>query len=140
MEHGENEAREQSADVEVHAPDYWVEVFDMLNPYRYNVFSLSIFCQIPLLISISIFSRIILLMSIFSKMTLSISIFSKSVDISIIDMAYRYLEHPYCRVIARFRMLLDHPGVQVVQSYVDQKPQPVDREGCNKVDAMELMQ
>ena len=33
--------------------------------------------------------------SIFSRMVISISIFSKSVDISIIDMAYRYIEHPY---------------------------------------------
>ena len=40
-------------------------------------------------ISISIFFRIALSISI------SISIFFKSVDISTIDMSYRYIEHPY---------------------------------------------
>ena len=37
--------------------------------------------------------------SIFSIVTLSISIFSKRVDISIIDMAYRYIEHPYVHLL-----------------------------------------
>ena len=36
-----------------------------------------------------------LAISIFSRVALSQSIFSKRVDISIIDMAYRYIEHPY---------------------------------------------
>ena len=53
--------------------------------------SISIFLWMSLSISISI--------SIFSRVTLSISIsisiFSKRVDISIIDIAYRYIEHPY---------------------------------------------
>ena len=61
-----------------------VGVFDMPNPYRYNILSISIFCKIPL--SISIFSRMVI--------SISILIFSKSVDISIIDMAYLYIEHP----------------------------------------------
>jgi len=78
--------------------------------------SISIFSKMTLSISISIFSRmslsisiflwmslsISISISIFSRVTLSISIsisiFSKRVDISIIDMAYRYIEHPYCRV------------------------------------------
>ena len=49
--------------------------------------SISIFSRTALSISISI--------SIFSRMVISISIFSISVDISIIDMAFRYIEHPY---------------------------------------------
>ena len=60
--------------------------------------SISIFSRMSLSISISI--------SIFSRVTLSISIsisiFSKSVDISIIDMAYRYIEHPYRGVTQGF--------------------------------------
>ena len=32
--------------------------------------------------------------AVFSRMVISISIFSKSVDILIIDMAYRYIKHP----------------------------------------------
>ena len=70
--------------------------------------SISIFSEIPISISISIFSRmslsISISISIFSRVTLSISIsisiFSKSVDISIIDMAYRYIEHPYLLVVS----------------------------------------
>ena len=50
---------------------------------------------IALSISISIFFRIALSISIFSKMTISISIFFKSVDISTIDMSYRYIEKGY---------------------------------------------
>ena len=50
-------------------------------------------------LSISIFFRIALSISIFSKMTIliliSISIFFKSVDISTIDMSYRYIEQGY---------------------------------------------
>ena len=51
-------------------------------------------------IDIDIFG-IALSISIFSKMTISIlisiSIFSKSVDISTIDMSYRYIEQGYCQ-------------------------------------------
>ena len=56
-------------------------VFDMPNPNRYDILSISIFCKIPL--SISIFSRmaisISISISIFFKLSLSISIsiFSK---------------------------------------------------------------
>ena len=63
--------------------------------------SISIFSKMTLSISISIFSRmslsIFISISIFLWMSLSmsISIFSKRVDISIIDMAYWYIEHPY---------------------------------------------
>ena len=50
-------------------------------------------------LSISIFFRIALSISIFSKMTISIlisiSIFFKSVNISTIDMSYRYIEQGY---------------------------------------------
>ena len=48
-------------------------------------------------LSISIFFRIALSISIsiFSKMTISISIFFKSVDISTINMSYRYIEQGY---------------------------------------------
>ena len=60
---------------------------------------------IALSISISIFFRIALSISIsiFSKMTISIlisisnSIFFKSVDISTIDMSYRYIEQGYVK-------------------------------------------
>ena len=49
---------------------------------------------IALSISISIFFRIALSISIFSKMamSISISIFFKNVDISSIDIRYRYIE------------------------------------------------
>ena len=57
--------------------------------------SISIFSRMSLSISISIFLWMSLSILIFSRVTLSISIFSKRVDISIIDMAYRYIEHPY---------------------------------------------
>ena len=64
---------------------------------------LSMFFRIALSISISIFSRIALSISIsisiFSKMTISISIsisiFFKSVNISTIDIQYRYIEQGY---------------------------------------------
>ena len=58
-------------------------VSDMPNPNRYDILSISIFCKIPLSISISIsiFSRmaisISISISIFFKLSLSISIFSK---------------------------------------------------------------
>ena len=77
-----------------------VALFDMPNLNRFNILSISIFCKIALSISISIliFSKITIsisiLISIFSKMTISIlisiSIFFKSVDISTIDISYRY--------------------------------------------------
>ena len=51
--------------------------------------SISIFSKTSLSISISIFSKISLSISI------SISIFSKSVDISTIDIRYRYIEQGY---------------------------------------------
>ena len=56
--------------------------------------SISIFFRIALSISISI--------SIFSKMTISISIsiFFESVDISTIDMSYRYIEQCYLRTFS----------------------------------------
>ena len=59
--------------------------------------SISIFTKISLSISISIFFRFALSVSIsiFSKMTTSISIFFKSVDISTIDIRYRYIEQAY---------------------------------------------
>ena len=59
----------------------------MPNPNRYDILPISIFSRMAISISISIL--------IFSKMVISILIFSKSVDISTIDMAYRYIEHPY---------------------------------------------
>ena len=66
-------------------------LFDMPNLNRFDILSISIFCKIALSISISI--------SIFSNMTISISIsisiFFKSVDISTIDMSYRYIEQGY---------------------------------------------
>ena len=37
-------------------------------------------------------------------------------------------------VVVRSRLLVGHPCMQVVQSYVTQKTQPVDQEGRNKVD------
>ena len=49
-------------------------LFDMSNLNRFDILSISIFCKIALSISISI------------------SIFFKSVDISTIDMSYRYIE------------------------------------------------
>ena len=53
-------------------------VFDMPNPYPYNIWSMSIFCKIPLSISILIFSRmaisISVSISIFFKLSLSILI------------------------------------------------------------------
>ena len=65
-----------------------VALFDMPNLNRFDILSISIFCKSALSISISI--------SIFSNMTISIliliSIFFKSVDISTIDMSYRYIE------------------------------------------------
>jgi len=67
-----------------------VGVFDMPNPNRYDILSISIFCKIPLSISISIFSRmaisISISISIFFKLSLSISI-----SISIFSkFPYRY--------------------------------------------------
>ena len=59
-----------------------VGVFDMPNPNRYDILSISIFCKIPL--SISIFSRMAISISI------SISIFFKFADISTIDINIRY--------------------------------------------------
>ena len=65
-------------------------LFDMPNSNRYNILSISIFCKIPL--SISIYSRksisISISISIFSRMTMSISIsisifFKLSLSISI---------------------------------------------------------
>ena len=57
-------------------------------------------------IALSIFFRIALSISIFSKMTISIlisiSIFFKSVDISTIDMSYRYIEQGYPQRCFRF--------------------------------------
>ena len=47
-----------------------VGVFDMPNPNWYNILSISIFCQITLSISVSIFSRMAI--SIFIKLSLSI--------------------------------------------------------------------
>ena len=71
-------------------------LFDMPNSNRYDILSISIFCKIPL--SISIFSRksISISISIFSRMTMSISIFFKlslsiSIPISIFSkFLYRY--------------------------------------------------
>ena len=37
-------------------------------------------------------------------------------------------------VVVRSRLLVGHPCMQVVQSFVTQKTQPVDQEGRNKVD------
>ena len=54
--------------------------------------SISIFSKMSLSISISIFSKISLSISI------SISIFFKSVDISTIDIRYRYIEQGYVNV------------------------------------------
>ena len=73
-----------------------VALFDMPNSNRFDILSISIFSKIFLSISISIFFRFALSISIsiFSKMTISISIsiFFKSVDISTIDIRYRYIE------------------------------------------------
>ena len=74
-------------------------VFDMPNSYRYNILLILIFSKIPLfisifsrkLISISISSRKFMSISIFSRKFISISIFSKSVNISTINISYRYI-------------------------------------------------
>ena len=65
-------------------------LFDMPNSNRYDILSISIFCKIPLSISISIsiYSRKSISISIFSRMTMSISIsisifFKLSLSISI---------------------------------------------------------
>ena len=74
--------------------DILIALFDMPNSNRYDILSISIFCKIPLSISISIsiYSRksisISISISIFSRMTMSISIsisifFKLSLSISI---------------------------------------------------------
>ena len=92
------------------ASAWQVALFDMLNSNWFDILSISIFSEISLSISIifrialsililiSIFSRIALSISIFSKMTISISIFFKSVNISTIDIRYRYIEQGYWQV------------------------------------------
>ena len=79
-------------------------LFDMPNLNRFDILSISIFCIIALSISISIsvFFRIALSISI------SISISFKSVDISTIDMSYRYIEQGWVlkkKVTKRSRIL-----------------------------------
>ena len=59
-----------------------VGVFDIPNPNRYDILSISIFCQVLLFISISIFSRMAISRTTFFKLSLSILIFSK--------FSYRY--------------------------------------------------
>ena len=49
-------------------------VFDMANPYQYDILSISIFCKIPLLISIFSRMAISISISIFFELSLSISI------------------------------------------------------------------
>ena len=75
--------------------------------------SISIFSRMSLSISISIsiFLWMSLSISIFSRVTLSISIsiFSKCVDISIIDMAYRYISNTPIRQwkVPEFSKIID---------------------------------
>ena len=78
MEQGENEAREQSADVEVHAPDYWVEVFDMLNPLPIQYFFIiNILPDSFIDINIDIFKNTLIYVDIFKNDPIDIDIFKK---------------------------------------------------------------
>ena len=70
---------------QVGIPEVDIGLFDMPNSYRFDILSLSIFSEISLSISISIFSKIS------SSISISISIFSRtalSISISILIFSW----------------------------------------------------